>query len=76
MDLIMGWAESLAAAIGLKPWAILVFAIILLAALLDFLQRRLMMRLGRLVRETRNLWDDGFFMPSGARWPSSSGWSA
>jgi MscS family membrane protein len=61
MDLIMEWAESLAATVGLKPWAVLVFIIILLASLLDFLQRRLMTRLGRLVADTRNLWDDAFF---------------
>jgi MscS family membrane protein len=62
VDLIMGWAETLAAAIGLKPWAILVFITVLLAATLDFLQRRLMGRLGKFVEDSKNLWDDALFI--------------
>jgi len=61
MELIQAWAESLAAATGLRPWAVLVFTVILAAALLDLLQRRLMNRLGRWVADTTNLWDDALF---------------
>jgi MscS family membrane protein len=61
MEMIAGWAESLSAAIGLRPWAITVFLIVLAALLLDFVQRRLMMRLEKVVLETENRWDDAVF---------------
>ena len=61
MELIGSWMESLSAAIGLKPWAITVFLIVLVALLLDFLQRRFMVRFGKLVSRTTNLWDDAIF---------------
>ena len=61
MDLIGDWSQSLAAAIGLRPWAIMVFLIVLVALLLDFLQRRLMTRFGKVVSRTTNLWDDAIF---------------
>ena len=47
MDLIGSWTQSLSAAIGLQPWAIMVFLIVLVALLLDFLQRKLMTRFGK-----------------------------
>jgi MscS family membrane protein len=61
MELIGSWTESLAAAIGLRPWAITVFLIVLVALFLDFLQRRLMTRFGKVVSRTTNLWDDAIF---------------
>ena len=61
MDLIGNWTQSLSAAIGLQPWAIMVFLIVLVALLLDFLQRRLMTRFGKVVSKTTNLWDDAIF---------------
>ena len=61
MDLIGDWSQSLSAAIGLRPWAIMVFLIVLGALLLDFLQRRLMTRFGKVVSRTTNLWDDAIF---------------
>jgi MscS family membrane protein len=65
MDMIGAWAESLAAAIGLRPWAMTVFLIVLAALLLDFLQRVLMKRLGEVVSRTTNLWDDALFKAAG-----------
>jgi len=61
MELIGIWTQSLSAAIGLQPWAIMVFLIVLVALLLDFLQRRLMTRFGKVVSKTTNLWDDAIF---------------
>ena len=61
MELVGSWMESLSAAIGLKPWAITVFLIVLVALLLDFLQRKFMVRFGKLVSRTTNLWDDAIF---------------
>ena len=61
MNLIGDWTQSLSAAIGLQPWAIMVFLIVLVALLLDFLQRRLMTRFGKVVSRTTNLWDDAIF---------------
>jgi len=61
MELIGSWTESLSAAIGLRPWAITVFLIVLVAMLLDFLQRRLLSRFGKVVSRTPNLWDDAIF---------------
>lgn len=61
MEMIGEWAQGLSQAIGLKPWALTVFLIVLAAMLLDFLQRSLMKRLGAVVSNTRNLWDDAIF---------------
>ncbi len=61
MEIIGSWADSLSAAIGLRPWALAVFLIVLLALTLDFVQRRLMKRLGKVVTGTNNLWDDALF---------------
>jgi MscS family membrane protein len=62
MDLIGSWAESVSAAIGIRPWAITVFLIVLVALLLDFFQRKLMRRLEKVVSDTANLWDDAIFL--------------
>jgi MscS family membrane protein len=61
MELIGNWMESLSAAIGLRPWAIMVFLIVLVALLLDFLQRRFLVRFEKIVARTTNLWDDAIF---------------
>jgi len=61
MDLILDWIESASAVIGLRPWAVTVFLIVLVALLIDFIQRRLMKRLEALVTSTSNLWDDAVF---------------
>ena len=62
MDLIGSWAESVSAATGIRPWALTVFLIVLVALLLDFFQRRLMKHVAKVVSETANLWDDAFFL--------------
>jgi MscS family membrane protein len=61
MELIGNWMENLSAAIGLRPWAIMVFLIVLVALLLDFLQRRFLVRFEKVVARTTNLWDDAIF---------------
>ena len=61
MDLISSWVESVSALVGLKPWSLTVFLIILAALLIDFIQRKLMKRLEALVASTTNLWDDAVF---------------
>jgi len=61
MDLIGTWVESVSALVGLRPWALTVFLIILAALLIDFIQRKLMKRLEALVASTTNLWDDAIF---------------
>ncbi len=61
MDLISGCIESASAVIGLRPWAVMVFLIVLVALLIDFIQRRLMKRLETLVSNTSNPWDDAVF---------------
>jgi len=61
MEWITGWAETLSVTLGLRPWVITVFAIVLAVMLIDFLQRRLMKRLGVVVSKTDNLWDDSIF---------------
>ena len=65
MDLIASWTESLSAAVGLRPWALIVFAVVLAALLLDLFQRRLMKRLGNIVEKSPNLWDDAVFFAVG-----------
>jgi MscS family membrane protein len=61
MEWIGNWAEGLSVSIGLRPWVITVFLIVIAAMLVDFLQRRLMRRLGEAVSKTENLWDDAIF---------------
>jgi len=58
MELIINWVETVASAIGLKPWALTVFLIVLISLFLDFIQRRVMKHLGQLATKTKNLWDD------------------
>jgi MscS family membrane protein len=61
MEWLQNTAESLSVSIGLRPWAVTVFLIVLAAMLIDFVQRRLMKRLGDIVSKTENLWDDAIF---------------
>ena len=61
MEFLSIWAENLAAAIGLRPWALTVFLVVLLVLLLDFMQRKFMVRAEKVVSSTPNLWDDALF---------------
>ena len=58
MDLIFQITEYISEHTGLRPWALSVFLVVLVAVLLDFLQRRLIKRITVIVRNTSNLWDD------------------
>ncbi len=58
MELIFSWVESASAAVGLKPWALTVFLIVLTSLFLDFIKRRVMKHLGQVAAKTENLWDD------------------
>ena len=62
MESLTSWATAAADYTGLQPWALSVFVIILVALFIDFFQRRLMKRLARLVRESKNQWDDALFL--------------
>lgn len=61
MDNLGGWAKSVAEATGLQQWVLTIFLIILLAMLLDFLQRKLMKHLEQVVLNTESLWDDSLY---------------
>jgi MscS family membrane protein len=61
MESIFEWSRAIAGASGLKSWVLTTFLIVLIALLLDFVQRKLMKRLGQVVAETRNTWDDALF---------------
>lgn len=61
MESFFEWSRTIAEASGLKSWAMTAFLIVLIALLLDFVQRKLMKRLERVVTETRNSWDDALF---------------
>ncbi len=58
MELINSWVEAASLAVGLKPWALTVFLMVLATLLLDFVQRRFMKHLGRMVAGSENLWDN------------------
>jgi MscS family membrane protein len=61
MELISSWIESAAGAIGLQSWALTVFVVVLLALLLDFVQRRIMKRAGAWVAKSPTQWDNALF---------------
>lgn len=61
MESFFEWSRTIAEASGLKSWAMTAFLIVLIALLLDFVQRKLMKRLERVVTETPNSWDDALF---------------
>lgn len=65
MELIISWVETAAVAVGLKPWALTVFLIVLATLLLAFIQRRLMKRLGQMVANSENLWDNALHHAAG-----------
>ena len=69
MEVISNWAETFSTYTGLQPWTFAVFSVVLVALLVDFLQRRLMRRLGKLVKQSTNTWDDAMF--NAAVWPIS-----
>lgn len=58
MDTLNQWLVSFGSATGLQAWALTVFLIVLVALLLDFLQRRLMVKLEVVVSNSNMLWDD------------------
>jgi MscS family membrane protein len=61
VEALNSWAAAVAHYSGIQPWALIVFLIVLAALLADFLQRRLMRRLGRVVEASKNRWDDALF---------------
>lgn len=54
------WMERLAGMVGMNPWTVQAFLIILGALLVDFVYRKFMNRLERLAGRSKNLWDDAF----------------
>lgn len=52
------WLEGLGAMVGLNPWTVKVFLVILGALLIDFVYRKFVNRLAGLAKRTANLWDD------------------
>ena len=58
MELISAWVDTVSGAIGLQPWAMAVFLIVLASLLLDFIQRRVLNHLKVLVLKTDFMWDD------------------
>ena len=58
MDTIFQITEYISEHTGLRPWALSVFLVVLVAVLLDFLQRQLIKRITVIVRNSSNLWDD------------------
>ena len=58
MDIIFQITDYISEHTGLKTWALSVFMVVLIAVLLDFLQRRLIRRVTEVVRKTENRWDD------------------
>jgi MscS family membrane protein len=65
MELISNWVESASMALGLKPWALTVFLIVLATLLFDFIHRRLMKYLGQMVTNSSNLWDNALHQAAG-----------
>jgi len=55
---VADWVERLAGLVGLNPWTLQAFAIILGALLLDFVLRKIIDRVGRLAERSRHLWDN------------------
>lgn len=64
MELISNWIGNIASATGLQAWVLTIFLIVLAALLVDFLQRRLVKKLGTVVAATDNNWDDALFNAS------------
>jgi MscS family membrane protein len=58
VELISAWVDTVSGAIGLQPWAMAVFLIVLASLLLDFIQRRVLNHLKVLVIKTDFMWDD------------------
>ena len=52
------WFERIAGLIGMNPWTVQAFVIILVALLADFLFRKFVNRLERLAGSSRHHWDD------------------
>ena len=58
MDTVFQITEYISEHTGLRPWALSEFLLVLVAVLLDFLQRQLIKRITVIVRNSSNLWDD------------------
>ncbi len=52
------WLNRIAELIGMNPWTVKAFAIILGALLLDFVLRKFINRIGELADRTEHLWDN------------------
>lgn len=52
------WLESIAGMIGMNPWTVQAFVIILAALLGDLVFRKFINRLARLAERSSNMWDD------------------
>ncbi|MDT8408178.1 MAG: mechanosensitive ion channel family protein [Wenzhouxiangellaceae bacterium] len=52
------WLDKTAAMLGMNPWTVQVFGIILAALLVDFIYRKLVNRLQRIADRSRHYWDD------------------
>lgn len=65
METLTSLIQTFSEMTGLKVWALTVFAVVLIALLLDFAQRSLMRRLEVWVVRTENLWDDALFHAAG-----------
>lgn len=52
------WFDSISGLIGMKPWTVQAFVVVLAALLLDFMFRKLINRVERLAGSSRHHWDD------------------
>src|SRR6056297_2054325 len=52
------WFDSISNLIGMNPWTVQAFVVVLAALLLDFVFRKLINRLERLAGSSRHHWDD------------------
>lgn len=52
------WLEGWGATLGLNPWTVKVFLVVLAALVIDFVYRKFINRVAKLAELTENLWDD------------------
>ena len=52
------WLDRISGLVGMNPWTVQAFGVILVALLLDFMFRKLINRVQRLAGSSRNHWDD------------------
>ena len=58
MDSTIQKLESLAASMGLEGWITEVFIVVFATLLINFIQKRVLKRIGEKLKKTRNPWDD------------------